>query len=52
MLSAESTDSPLPLYASPRTAYAIANFGSMSMARRKKGVDATSPDTISFIPVL
>ena len=36
VLSADSTDSPIALYASPKFAYAIANLGSISTARWKK----------------
>ena len=53
MLSADSTDSPTALYDSPNMAYAIANLGSISTARRKKGMAAAVPeDTTTFIPVL
>ena len=53
VLSADSTDSPTALYASPRLAYAMANLGSMSTARWKKGMAAAFPeDRFTFIPVL
>ena len=43
----------LVLYPSPKWAYAIANFGSISTARRKKGIAAALPDEkFTFIPVL
>jgi len=51
--SADRTDSPIALYLSPKWAYAIANFGSISTARRKKGIAAALPDEkFTFIPVL
>ena len=44
VLSADSTDSPSALYASPSVACAIANSGSISTARRKKGIAAAWPE--------
>ncbi len=53
VLSADSTDSPSALYASPKMACAIANLGSISTARRKKGIAAAFPeDTTAFSPML
>ena len=50
VLSADNTDSPIPLYESPKLAYAIANLGSISTARRKKGMAAALPeDKFTFI---
>src|ERR1019366_1090292 len=53
VLSADNTDSPTAPYEKPKLAYAIANLGSSSTARRKKGRAATCPeDKVTFIPVL
>ena len=53
VLSADSTDSPIELYISPRLAYAIANLGSISMARLRNGTPAASPpERENFSPAL
>src|SRR4029434_6546739 len=53
VLSADSTDSPTSLYLSPRCACAMAKFGSISTARRNKGMAAALPaDRFNFMPVL
>ena len=46
VLSADSTDSPSALYASPSAACAMANSGSISTARRKKGMLAAWPEEL------
>ena len=49
VLSADSTDSPSELYESPRMACAIANSGSISTARRKKGIAAAWPEDMTVL---
>ena len=52
-LSTANTGCPVSPYLSPKCAQAIANWGSISTARRKKGIaEAPKADRFTFCPVL